>query len=198
MKLWVIFIHLNFRKAAEPVLSWIGPHFIFFNYNSWNSNQLRVVKNLFYGVCKKLYEGIKFLVIKHSLSSTCLAWRWYEMEYGTLAHKFVVNKASEMRFIFVMQNGWSSLELRWAMMVTHVLSQIRTPSSLLCFVVYCCVFWPAFRCLQQMKTGRTTFFQQFSTFFVNFKPYKITICITSTLFIDGCDVYGRKVVYLKF
>ena len=35
----------------------------------------------------------------------------------------------------------------------------------------CCVFWPAFRCLQHLKAGRTNFFQLFSTFFVDFKPY---------------------------
>ena len=37
--------------------------------------------------------------------------------------------------------------------------------------VECCVFWPGFGCCAHPKAGRNTFFQPFSTFFVNFKPF---------------------------
>ena len=37
----------------------------------------------------------------------------------------------------------------------------------------CCVFQLAFGCCAHPKAGRTTFFQQFSTFFVHFKPFSV-------------------------
>ena len=45
-------------------------------------------------------------------------------------------------------------------------------SNLFCIIV-CCVFRPAFRCLQHLKAGWNTFFQPFSTFFVHFKPFSV-------------------------
>ena len=37
----------------------------------------------------------------------------------------------------------------------------------------CCVFQTAFRYLQHLKDGQTTFYQPFQTFFVHFKPFSV-------------------------
>ena len=44
----------------------------------------------------------------------------------------------------------------------------------------CCVFRPDFRCCKHLKAGRTTFFQPFSTFFVDCKPFSMISLLKST------------------
>ena len=39
--------------------------------------------------------------------------------------------------------------------------------------LFCCVFRPAFECCTHPKAGRNTFFEPFSTFFVNVKPFSV-------------------------
>ena len=41
------------------------------------------------------------------------------------------------------------------------------------WLLFVCVFCAVFRCGKHMKTGWTTFFQSFSTFFVQFKPFSV-------------------------
>ena len=54
------------------------------------------------------------------------------------------------------------------------LSFIETWYNKFCYLI-CCVFWTAFRCLQHLKTGQTTFFQLFSNFFFLFKPFSVYV-----------------------
>ena len=72
-------------------------------------------------------------------------------------------------------NNHLTKHLRHSMVVTAITEpffkhlNLTNVSKLSC--LSCCVFWPAFGSCAHPKTGQTTFFQPFSSFFVNFKPF---------------------------
>ena len=74
----------------------------------------------------------------------------------TLILRFRLVEETKMRFT----NDFSQLFL---LIVTRTIT-MNGP-----FSHSCCVFGPAFGCYVHPKSGRTTFFQPFSTFFVHFK-----------------------------
>ena len=48
------------------------------------------------------------------------------------------------------------------------------------YIIICCVFRPAFGCLQHPKAGRNIFFSHFSTFFVHFRAFLMISRLKST------------------
>ena len=67
------------------------------------------------------------------------------------------------------------------------------------FIYECCVFRPAFGCLQHPKAGRNIFFSRFSTFFVHFRAFSVISRLKSTKNEQKkCKfVYSSKLVALK-
>ena len=62
----------------------------------------------------------------------------------------------------------------------------RQNSHTIIWVDTCRVFWTAFRCLQHLKAGRTTFFQPFSTFSVHLKPCPVISRLKSNVSYGNC------------
>ena len=64
--------------------------------------------------------------------------------------------------------SWKKYSDRWGFVMFWIVSSM------------CCVFRPPFGCYVHPKTGWTTFFQPFSTVFVCFKPFSVTLRLKST------------------